>query len=329
MQTDAAALLLFPRVERHLLDQLRYRQLAHFRRPAVALDRFFGELGRQLRRLLMLQRLFQRFGRGDFDFGLFHHRRRLPAIGLFLRRGLLQRGRGRTSLDALGNRTQSLQRSVIHRPRAGSGCRFTLFWGGCSLAALQVAAGRQHLAGGRRQTLRRLWRRRGGGNRLTRRGRGGLCRLHLRLRQRLTRMKRQGTQQRHFDAHPPVRGVRQLFAANQQRLVVELNVAGRYGSRQFAHPHFDRGHVGAQRRRRQLNHGDAVQQALHLDQQRLPLDAACGGVIDARHDPLAVGSNQRFNQRQRLIVIKGAEHGAHRCGRQLPFPTGNRLIGQA
>ncbi len=32
------------------------------RRPAVALDRFFGELGRQLRRLLMLQRLFQRFG---------------------------------------------------------------------------------------------------------------------------------------------------------------------------------------------------------------------------------------------------------------------------
>ena len=142
-------------------------------------------------------------------------------------------------------------------------------------------------------------------------------------------MKRQRAEQRHFDAHSPVRRIRQLFAAHQQRLVVKLNVTRRYGSRQFAHPHFDRGHIGAQRRRRQLYHGDAVQQALHLHQQRLPLDAACGGVIDARHHPLAVGSDQRFNQRQRLIVIKGAEHGAHRCGRQLSFSTGNRLIGQA
>lgn len=62
MQADTAALLLFPRVERHLLDQLWHRQPAHFRRPAVALDRFFGELGRQLRRFFMLQRFFSALG---------------------------------------------------------------------------------------------------------------------------------------------------------------------------------------------------------------------------------------------------------------------------
>ena len=112
-------------------------------------------------------------------------------------------------------------------------------------------------------------------------------------------------------------------------MVVELNVARRYGARQFAHPHFDRGHVSAQRRRGQLNHGDAVQQALHLHQQRLPFNAARGGVIDARHDSLAIGGDQGFNQRQCLIVIEGAEHGAHRRRRQLPFSTGNSLIGQA
>ena len=58
-------------------------------------------------------------------------------------------------------------------------------------------------------------------------------------------------------------------------------------------------------------------------------NAARGGVIDARHDSLAIGGDQGFNQRQCLIVIEGAEHGVHRRRRQLPFSTGNSLIGQA
>ncbi|MEN1396559.1 hypothetical protein AAIH23_41005, partial [Pseudomonas aeruginosa] len=58
-------------------------------------------------------------------------------------------------VNAIGDRSQSFQRSVIHRPRAGSGCRFTLFCFGCSLHALQLLARRQHLAGGFRERYSR------------------------------------------------------------------------------------------------------------------------------------------------------------------------------
>ena len=78
-----------------------------------------------------------------------------------------------------------------------------------------------------------------------------------------------------------------------------------------------------------MQHRHAVQQAEHLDQQRFPLNATGGGVVDERHHPLTVGGNHRFDKRQRLIVIQRAEHGADRLGGEFTVTAGNGLIGQA
>ncbi|CNV12403.1 Uncharacterised protein [Salmonella enterica subsp. enterica serovar Bovismorbificans] len=50
---------------------------------------------------------------------------------------------------------------------------------------------------------------------------------------------------RHFNAHPPVRRPGQFFAANQQRLIIELKIAGRHRPGKFAHPLLDSRHIAA------------------------------------------------------------------------------------
>ena len=142
-------------------------------------------------------------------------------------------------------------------------------------------------------------------------------------------MEGQRAQQRHFNAHPAIRCKRQLFAANQQGLIIKLHVSRRHGARKFTHPLFNGRHVRANGRRRQLQHRHAVQQAEHLDQQRFPLNATGSGVVDEGHYPLTVGGNHRFNKRQRLIVIQRTEHGADRVGGELTVTAGNCLVGQA
>ncbi len=72
-----------------------------------------------------------------------------------------------------------------------------------------------------------------------------------------------------------------------------------------------------------------MQQAKHLDQQGFPLDATGRGRVHQRHDALTVSGNHGFNERQRLVVIQRAEHGADRVRRQFTVTAGNRLIGQA
>ncbi|SVM49146.1 Uncharacterised protein [Klebsiella pneumoniae] len=75
MQADAIVLLLFPGVKGHLLHQFWHRELADFRRPAIALDRFDCQFRRQFRRFFMLQRFFQRLWRRHFFFYGFNNRR--------------------------------------------------------------------------------------------------------------------------------------------------------------------------------------------------------------------------------------------------------------
>ena len=142
-------------------------------------------------------------------------------------------------------------------------------------------------------------------------------------------MERQRAQQRHFYAHTRIRRKRQLFAANQQRLVIKLHVGRRHGAGKFTHPLFNGGHIRANRRRRKLEHRHAVQQAEHLNQQPFPLNTPGSGRVHLRHHAFAVGGNHGFDKRQRMIVIQRAEHGADRLGGELAVTAGNRLIGQA
>ncbi|SPX11553.1 Uncharacterised protein [Escherichia coli] len=57
-----------------------------------------------------------------------------------------------------------------------------------------------------------------------------------------------------------------------------------------------------------------MQQAEHFHQQRFPLDTTGSGFINQRHYALAVGLDHRFNQRQRLIVVKRTQHRTDRLG---------------
>ena len=152
VQTHLITVLLFPGVQRDLLNQLRQLQFADLCGPGVARNGLFRKLRGQLRRFFMLQRLFQRFWRGDHFLDRFNNGSRLPAVCLFFRRGfLLERGRCRTRLHALRYRGQSFKRGVVHRPRSCRRCRFTLFWFGCSLRTLQLASCGKHRTGGIRQ----------------------------------------------------------------------------------------------------------------------------------------------------------------------------------
>ncbi|SRN38295.1 Uncharacterised protein [Shigella flexneri] len=63
-----------------------------------------------------------------------------------------------------------------------------------------------------------------------------------------------------------------------------------------------------------MYHRNTMQQAEHFHQQRFPLDTTGSGFINQCHYALAVALDHRFNQRQRLIVVKRTQHRTDRLG---------------
>ncbi len=189
--------------------------------------------------VFMLQSFLSAFGVAATSFGLHYRRGGLPAISLFLYQRRFQR---RTAPGApVRSETERPAAPARNRPRAdaAAGSLFC-FW--LLLRAVADCAPPASLTGRRRRQRRWRW---------LRRGRRRL--LHLRRRhypplratgakdcrgvsegsgKRHTRVKRQRIMARHFNARASTAGRSgargTVFAANQQRLIIELKVAGRH-----------------------------------------------------------------------------------------------------
>ncbi|MOA46925.1 hypothetical protein D3C78_1695010 [compost metagenome] len=72
-----------------------------------------------------------------------------------------------------------------------------------------------------------------------------------------------------------------------------------------------------------------MQQRQRLDQQIFPIDTARSGLRDLRHHLFAIGTDQRFENSQRLFIVKRAQHLADGGGGHLPLSHGNRLVSEA
>ena len=193
------------------------------------------------------------------------------------------------------------------------------------------------LAGGRRGGCGRAGRacgRRSGGGLCCRRaaGRGAGRRGRRRNRGRraggqIGRVKRQHAQQRHIKAGVFVRGQRQIAAAGDGDLVIQLHIAGRQHAGQGQNG-VALGLVGGQRRRHGLRQGDLVQQLGHFVQRGIKTDAACSQLLGLGHQRRAVAVGQRRQQGEQITAVHRAQHGAHAFFAHFANAVGNGLIQQ-
>ncbi len=140
--------------------------------------------------------------------------------------------------------------------------------------------------------------------------------------------ERQHSQQDHFKPTTRIRRQRQVAAADQAHLVVELHVFGRQGLGQRQHSVAVAVAV-VDAFRQGLGDGDTVQYVKNFREHAIPVGALFGQMTHGFEQRLGVAFDQRMQNVIHLAVIKRAEHCPHVGGHDFAFTEGDRLIGEA
>ena len=140
-------------------------------------------------------------------------------------------------------------------------------------------------------------------------------------------MEGQHAQQAHIETGVLVRRQRQVFAAMNGDLVIQLHVLRRDGVRQCLQRVAFRLVLG-DRLRHGLHQRQLLQQDRQFAQRAFKADAALGQAVGLRHQLRAVAGRQRLQQSKQVTAVHRAQHRAHAVFLHVAQTVGDGLVQQ-